>query len=378
MALALPVFGPRETLAEPVPHNSLRRCPATCRQQRIARPRARYNGLLSFRRAPYSGRWAEKRGPFWNAAAVTELPTSLPNPLPNSLPARQERLDLLATATFGLEAVVARELAALGYATKTVQAGRIRFQGDVSAICRANLWLRTADRVLLELGRFEARDFGVLFDRTFALPWDEWLGPDACFPVSGRSIKSQLSSVPACQKIVKKAIVEKLKTVYGVEWFEEQGPKYSIEVALLEDQATLTIDTSGAGLHKRGYRALVGKAPLKETLAAALILLSFWRPERQLVDPFCGSGTIPIEAALIGRTWPRAWVALSPPRPGRACRPRCGRPPATKPAASPCPTCRCASSAPTSTKTPCAWPAIIARWPAWPGRFTSSNSTSRN
>jgi 23S rRNA (guanine2445-N2)-methyltransferase / 23S rRNA (guanine2069-N7)-methyltransferase len=224
-----------------------------------------------------------------------------PSPSPPPPTAPPTSVDLLATATFGLEAVVARELAALGYETKTVQAGRIRFHGDAAAICRANLWLRAADRVLLEMGRFEARDFGQLFDRTFALPWHEWLGPDACFPVTGRSIKSQLSSVPACQKIVKKAVVEKLKSVYGVEWFEEKGPKYSIEVALLEDEATLTIDTTGPGLHKRGYRALVGKAPLKETLAAAMILLSFWKPERQLVDPFCGAGTIPIEAALIGR-----------------------------------------------------------------------------
>lgn len=210
-------------------------------------------------------------------------------------------LDLIATSTFGLEAVAARELKALGYEPKIFQAGRVLFQGDESAICHSNLWLRTADRVLLRMGTFEASDFGQLFDRTYALPWEDWIPVDASFPVSGRSIKSQLSSVPACQKIVKKAVVEKLKAAYGVEWFAETGPKFSIEVALLENQATLTIDTSGPGLHKRGYRALVGKAPLKETLAAAMILLSFWRPERPLVDPFCGTGTIPIEAALIGR-----------------------------------------------------------------------------
>jgi 23S rRNA (guanine2445-N2)-methyltransferase / 23S rRNA (guanine2069-N7)-methyltransferase len=211
------------------------------------------------------------------------------------------QLDLIATAAFGLEAVVARELRALGYPANVTAPGRVLFHGNLSALCRANLWLRSADRVLLHMGTFEATDFGRLFDRTYALPWEQWIGADAAFPVKGRSIKSQLSSVPACQKMVKKAIVEKLKAVYSVQWFEETGPQYSVEVALLKDQATLTIDTSGPGLHKRGYRTLTGPAPLKETLAAAMILLSFWRPERPLIDPFCGTGTIPIEAALIGR-----------------------------------------------------------------------------
>ena len=192
-----------------------------------------------------------------------------------------------------------------------------------SDICRTNLWLRTADRILVRLDTFEARDFGQLFDRTRGLAWEDWLPVEAEFPVSGRSVKSQLSSVPACQKIVKKAIVERLKAAFGVEWFVETGPKFSVEVALLDDQAMLTLDTSGPGLHKRGYRPLTGKAPLKETLAAAMILLSVWRPERPLIDPFCGSGTIPIEAALIGRNmapglgrtfaaeaWPRVPASL--------------------------------------------------------------------
>ncbi len=211
------------------------------------------------------------------------------------------QLDLIATSAVGLEAVVARELKALGYESKTLQTGRILFQADEAALCRANLWLRAADRVLLRLGEFEATDFGQLFDQTYALPWEAWLGADAAFPVKGRSVKSQLSSVPACQKIVKKAIVEKLKAAYGDGWLPETGPQYTVEVALLNDRATLTLDASGAGLNKRGYRKLVGEAQLRETMAAALVLLSFWRPERQLVDPFCGSGTIPIEAALIGR-----------------------------------------------------------------------------
>ncbi len=211
------------------------------------------------------------------------------------------QLDLIATSTFGLEAVVARELVALGYESKTIQSGRILFRADESALVRANLWLRSSDRVLLRLGTFPAKDFGELFDQTYALPWEEWIGPDAAFPVNGRSVKSQLSSVPACQKIVKKAVVEKLRAAHRVECLAETGPKFSLEVALLEDQATLTLDTTGPGLHKRGYRRLVGEAPLKETLAAAMVLLSFWRPDRPLIDPFCGTGTIPIEAALIGR-----------------------------------------------------------------------------
>ena len=210
-------------------------------------------------------------------------------------------LELIATATFGLEAVVARELNALGYEAEIIQPGRVLFVGDESALCRANLWLRCADRVLLRLGAFEAGDFGVLFDRTCALPWEQWIPADGVFPVRGRSIKSQLSSVPACQRIVKKAIAEKLLAAHGTASLPETGALYPIDVALLDDVATLTLDTTGAGLNKRGYRPIAGPAPLKETLAAALVLLSFWKPDRPLVDPFCGAGTIPIEAAMIGR-----------------------------------------------------------------------------
>jgi len=210
-------------------------------------------------------------------------------------------LHLIATATFGLEAVVVRELEALGYAKELVENGRVHFRGDERALARANLWLRAADRVLLRLGRFEARDFGQLFDRTYALPWEEWIGPADAFPVNGRSQKSQLSSVPACQKIVKKAIVEKLRAAHRVRDLPERGAACTVEVALLDNVATLTLDATGPGLHKRGYRPLVGHAPLKETLAAGMVLLSFWRPDRPLADPFCGTGTIPIEAALIAR-----------------------------------------------------------------------------
>jgi putative N6-adenine-specific DNA methylase len=211
------------------------------------------------------------------------------------------RLELIATAAFGLEAVVSRELEALGYREQTVEDGRVTFIGDELAICRANLWLRSADRVLLKMGSFPARDFGALFDQATALPWSEWLPADAKFPVSGKSIRSQLHHVPAVQSVIKKAVVENLKKAYQRHWFQENGVEYPIEVALLRDLVTLTIDTSGEGLHRRGYRRLVGQAPLRETTAAALVLLSYWNADRPFLDPFCGSGTIPIEAALIAR-----------------------------------------------------------------------------
>lgn len=210
------------------------------------------------------------------------------------------QIELIATATFGLEAVVAREVKNLGYEDVRVENARVIFSADESAICRGNLWLRSADRVLIKMGEFKALTFEELFEGTKALPWPDWLPENACFPVEGKSINSKLFSVPDCQAIVKKAIVEKLKQNYHKTWFEETGPKYTIEIALLKDMATLTMDTSGAGLHKRGYRKLSSEAPLKETLAAAMVGLSFWDADRILVDPFCGSGTIPIEAGLIG------------------------------------------------------------------------------
>jgi putative N6-adenine-specific DNA methylase len=209
-------------------------------------------------------------------------------------------IELIATATFGLEAVVAREVRALGYDDVKVENARVTFKADTRAICRANLWLRSADRVLVKMGEFPAYSFAELFEKTKALPWPDWLPEKASFPVEGKSIRSKLFSVPDCQAIVKKAIVESMKKKYRRQWFEETGPRYTIEVALLKDMATLTIDTSGPGLHKRGYRKLSSAAPLKETLAAAMIQLSRWQPDRVLIDPFCGSGTIPIEAALIG------------------------------------------------------------------------------
>lgn len=209
------------------------------------------------------------------------------------------KIRLIATSAFGIEAVVGRELNWLGYSDQQVENGRVTFAGDEEAICRTNLWLRTADRVLVKMGEFKALTFDELFKGTKALPWDEWLPENAEFPVDGRSVDSKLSSVPDCQAIVKKAIVEKLKLKYKKQWFDENGPLYRIEVGLLKDTATLTVDTTGPGLHKRGYRTLSTDAPLKETLAAAMLMISRWKPDRALIDPFCGSGTIPVEAALI-------------------------------------------------------------------------------
>lgn len=211
------------------------------------------------------------------------------------------QIELIATCAFGLEAVVRQELEQLGYQPAVIQPGRLLFSADPLAVCRANIHLRSAERILLCLGRFHAEDFGELFDRVRALPWHEWIPPDGASLVNGKSIKSGLSSVPACQRIVKKAIVEELLSAHKVNELPESGVSYRAEVALLNDEATLTLDTTGAGLHKRGYRPLTGQAPLRETMAAALIQLSHWDSERPFIDPFCGTGTIVIEAALIGR-----------------------------------------------------------------------------
>ncbi len=211
------------------------------------------------------------------------------------------RIELVAAMAFGLEAIVARELKKLGYEELEVQNGRIIFRANEEGICRSNTWLRCADRIGVRMGEFTARSFEELFQQTKALPWEEWLPVDARFPVTGKSVKSQLYSVPDCQAIVKKAIVERLKDNYGVSWFEETGSLYAVQVAILKDVVTLTIDTTGRGLNKRGYRQLAGEAPLKETLAAAMVYLSYWHNDRALIDPFCGTGTIPIEAAFIGQ-----------------------------------------------------------------------------
>jgi putative N6-adenine-specific DNA methylase len=208
---------------------------------------------------------------------------------------------LIATTTFGLEAVTASELKELGYENLNVENGKVTFEGDEMDIAICNTWLRTADRVLIKMAEFKAESFEELFQGTLAVNWGEIVPENGNMHITGKSIKSKLFSVPDCQGIVKKAVVESMKKKYQKEWFEESGPVYKIEVALLKDIVTLTIDTTGPGLHKRGYREMAGVAPLKETLAAALVLLSKWNPDRTLADLFCGSGTIPIEAALIGK-----------------------------------------------------------------------------
>lgn len=212
-----------------------------------------------------------------------------------------QKVRLLATAAMGLEAIVAKEVRDLGYEAE-VENGKVIFDAPISAIPRCNLWLRTADRVKIIVGEFKAESFDDLFEGTKALPWENYISEDGQFPVSGKSVKSKLYSVPDCQAIVKKSIAERLKLKHGmVSKMPETGALYKVEVALLKDIVTLTLDTSGAGLHKRGYRTGQGEAPLKETMAAALVLLTNWKPDYPLIDPFCGSGTIPIEAALIGQ-----------------------------------------------------------------------------
>lgn len=209
--------------------------------------------------------------------------------------------EIIATSAFGLESVLADEIRNLGYADINVDNGKVEFRGDEYALARCNLWLRTADRVLLKVGEFKAESFEELFENTKSLPWADYIPEDGCFPVAkAKSIKSKLFSLSDSQAIVKKAIVESMKSRYGTEWFKETGPMYSIQIANLKDTVTLTIDTSGSGLHKRGYRKLNNEAPIKETLAAGLVLLSKWKKDKQLLDPMCGSGTIPIEAVMIG------------------------------------------------------------------------------
>ena len=209
--------------------------------------------------------------------------------------------DLVATATFGVESIVAEELRTLGYHDLKVENGRVSFPGEAKDIARCNIALRTADRVLIKVASFMAVEFEQLFQQTTRLGWEDFIPIDGKMHVVGKSHKSALSSVPDCQSIVKKAVVEAMKRRYSVTRFDETGPVYKIEVALLNDVATLTIDTSGPGLHKRGYRMEKGEAPLRETLAAALVKLSRWEPGREFADPLCGSGTIAIEAGLIGR-----------------------------------------------------------------------------
>lgn len=210
-------------------------------------------------------------------------------------------MEIIITTAFGTEGVTAREVRDLGYEDLKVENGRITLSGNEKTVAELNIRLRTAARILIKIGEFKAVTFDELFEGVKALSWDEWIPEDGEFPVIGKSVQSGLFSVPDCQAITKKAIVEKLKQKYKREIFEETGALYKVEVSLVKDIACLTIDTSGAGLHKRGYRDIVGESPLKETMAATLIMLGFWKRGRILVDPLCGSGTIPIEAAMIAK-----------------------------------------------------------------------------
>jgi putative N6-adenine-specific DNA methylase len=209
--------------------------------------------------------------------------------------------NLIATTSFGLEAVLAKELKKLGYENLIVENGRVMFEGDEMDIAICNIWLRTAERLFIKMAEFKALSFEELFQGTLAVDWGNLIPEDGKMHIVGKSVKSQLHSVPDCQGIVKKAVVESMKKKYNSEWFSEEGPVYKIEVAILRDTVTLSVDTSGVGLHKRGYREFAGEAPLKETLAAALVLISKWDSTRVLADPLCGSGTIAIEAALIAK-----------------------------------------------------------------------------
>ena len=208
--------------------------------------------------------------------------------------------ELIAPCHFGLEAVLKKEILDLGYEISLVEDGRVTFIGDDEAICRANVFLRTAERVLLKAGSFKAETFEELFQGTRNIPWEDFIPEDGKFWVTkASSIKSKLFSPSDIQSIMKKAMVERLKNRYGVTWFPENGASYPLRVFLYKDMVTVGIDTSGESLHKRGYRTLASKAPITETLAAALILLTPWNRDRILVDPFCGSGTFPIEAAMM-------------------------------------------------------------------------------
>ena len=212
-----------------------------------------------------------------------------------------ETILLSAPCLFGLEGLVADELRGLGAANVTAENGRVLFGGDAALLARANLWLRCAERVEVVLGRFEARTFDQLFEGVRALPLEDWIGPKDAFPVKGWSIDSTLHSIPDCQKIVKKAAVERLKQHVRTDWFEETGPVHALRFSILKDHATLTLDTSGEGLHKRGYRDKATAAPLKETLAAGMALLARLYPDSVVYDPCCGSGTLLIESALLAR-----------------------------------------------------------------------------
>lgn len=211
------------------------------------------------------------------------------------------KLRLVATAVFGMEAIVADEIKKMGYENIVTENGRVLFDSDIEGMVRANLWLRTPERIFILMGTFKAKTFVSLFDQINAMPWEAYIPKDAAFPVDAKSVKSTLFSLSDIQSITKKAIVNRLKKLYKTEWFSEDKETYKILVAILKDEVSVMIDTSGSGLHRRGYRERGNEAPMKETLAAGLLKISNWKPNMPLIDPCCGSGTIVIEAAMIAR-----------------------------------------------------------------------------
>ena len=212
-----------------------------------------------------------------------------------------EKTELIAPCHWGMEAVLKREITDLGYEISRVEDGKVTFFGDARAVADANIFLRTADRILWKLGEIRAETFEELFEGTKAIPWERWIPANGKFWVTkATSVKSRLFSAPDIQSIMKKAMVERMKQHYGISWFPEDGASYPVRVTILKDVATICLDTTGVPLHKRGYRKMTVKAPVSETLAAGILLLTPWRRDRILVDPFCGSGTFPIEAAMIG------------------------------------------------------------------------------
>ncbi len=211
-----------------------------------------------------------------------------------------DKAEWIAPCHFGLESVLKKEIQNLGYEIVQVEDGRVTFSGGADAVCRANIFLRTAERILLKVGSFRAVTFEELFDRTKEIPWEKYIPEDGKFWVTkAASVKSRLFSPSDIQSIMKKAMVERLRMKYSIQWFQETGASYPVRVFLMKDVVTVGIDTTGVSLHKRGYRPVAGKAPIAENLAAALIMLTPWRKDRVLVDPFCGSGTFPIEAAMM-------------------------------------------------------------------------------
>lgn len=212
-----------------------------------------------------------------------------------------EKYEIIIPTIFGLEAFVSREIRGMGYETSAVEDGKVSFFGDARAVCRANIGIRTGERVLIKVAEFSAVTFDELFEGTKNIDWSQWIGKKSGFPVKGYSLKSTLASVRDCQAIIKKAVADSLSGAYGVEWLEESEEVYQIQFSIFKDKVTLMIDTSGENLHKRGYRAKSNLAPLKETIAAAMVMMSHWKYEYPLADPLCGSGTIPIEAAMIKR-----------------------------------------------------------------------------